>query len=92
MSTTLTALLIVWGISTAVLIVLLIYRGTLTMHEDDQLFIGSSESHMEQEQAELMTRVNRITPAVRLLGATSGVLIVLISGLWIYEGLTRSLP
>ena len=92
MSPTLTALLIVWGVCTAVLVVLLIYRGTLTMHEDDQLFLDTAESHMEKEQAELMTRVNRVTPAVRLLGAASGVLIVVIAGMWIYEGLTRMVP
>lgn len=89
MSPTLTALLIVWGLCTAVLVILMIYRGTLTMHEDDQLFLDTAESHMEKEQAELMARVNRITPAVRLLGAASGVLIVVIAGMWIYEGLTR---
>lgn len=92
MSPTLTALLIVWGLCTAVLVILMIYRGTLTMHEDDQLFLDQAESHMEKEQAELMTRVNRITPAVRLLGGASGVLIVVIAGLWIYEGLTRMTP
>lgn len=89
MSPTLTALLIVWGLCTAVLVILMIYRGTLTMHEDDQLFLDTAESHMEKEQAELMARVNRITPAVRLLGAASGVLIVVIAGMWIYEWLTR---
>lgn len=89
MSPTLMVLLIVWGLCTAVLVILMIYRGTLTMHEDDQLFLDTAESHMEKEQVELMARVNRITPAVRLLGAASGVLIVVIAGMWIYEGLTR---
>ena len=92
MSPTLTALLIVWGLCTAVLVILMIYRGTLTMHEDDQLFLDTAESHMEKEQAELMTRVNRVTPAVRLLCAASGVLIVVIAGMWIYEGLTLMTP
>jgi uncharacterized membrane protein len=36
---TLQMLLIVWGVLTVVLILLLIYRSTLTMHEDDQLFL-----------------------------------------------------
>ena len=88
MSPTLTALLIVWSICTAVLVILLIYRGTLTMHEDDQLFLDSAESHMEKEQVELRVRVNRLNPFVRWLGATSGLLIAVIAGLWIYEGLS----
>ncbi|PYV66575.1 MAG: hypothetical protein DMG97_29250 [Acidobacteria bacterium] len=53
-------MLIVWGVLTSVLIVLLIYRSTLTMQEDDQLFLGDSESHMEQEQIQLMHKVNKI--------------------------------
>jgi len=37
-------LLIVWGALTVVLIILLIYRSTLTMQEDDQLFLDDSAS------------------------------------------------
>jgi len=58
-------LLIVWGVLTTVLVILLIYRSTLTMHEDDQLFLDDSESHMQQEQLELMAKVNKINPVVR---------------------------
>ena len=35
-------LLIAWGVLTAFLIILLIYRSTLTMREDDQLFLDDS--------------------------------------------------
>jgi len=80
--------LIVWGAITVVLIVLLIYRSTLTMHEDDQLFLGESESHMEREQIELMQKLNRVTPIVKWLGAASGVLILVIAGLAVYQGLS----
>ncbi len=89
MSSLLTMLLIVWAGLTAVLIVLLIYRSTLTLHEDDQLFLDDAESHMQREQADIMRRVNRINPAVRLLSAASGVLIVAIAATWIWEGLSR---
>ena len=89
MSQTLETLLIVWGALTTILIVLLIYRSTLTMHEDDQLFLDQSESHMEREQAEIIAKVNKVTPVVQLLGAASGLLILVIAGLWIYDGLTK---
>ena len=82
-------LLIVWGVLTAVLIILLIYRSTLTMQEDDQLFLNESESHMEREQVEILAKVNRINPFVKWLGAASGVLILVIAGLAIYSGLNQ---
>ena len=86
--TPLVGLLIVWGVLTAVLIVLLIYKSTLTMHEDDQIFLNESESHMEREQTEILSKVNKITPIVKILGAVSGVMILVIAGLFIYQGLS----
>jgi hypothetical protein len=86
---TLFELLVAWGVLTAALIALLIYRGTLTMHEDDQLFLGESESHMAQEQVEIMQKVNRLGPFVKVLGTASAVLILGIAGLAIYQGLTQ---
>lgn len=83
------ALLMLWGGLTLVLIILLIYRGTLTMHEDDQLFLDNAEAHMQKEQEELIGKMNRITPWVRILGTCSVVLIVLIGGMFLYTNLTR---
>jgi hypothetical protein len=82
-------LLIIWGVLTAVLVILLIYRSTLTMREDDQLFLDQSESHMEKEQQELIARVQKVNVPVRILGGASGLLILIIAGMWIYIGLTR---
>jgi hypothetical protein len=83
------ALLILWGGFTLVLILLLIYRGTLTMHEDDQLFLDSAEDHMQKEQQELIQKMDRLTPWVRICGAGSLVLILVIAGTWFYNNLTR---
>jgi hypothetical protein len=82
-------LLIAWGVLTAALIALLIYRGTLTMHEDDQLFLDDAESHMAQEQLEIMKRVSKLGPFVKILGTASAVLILTIAGVAIYQGLTQ---
>jgi hypothetical protein len=86
---TLFELLIAWGVLTAALIALLIYRGTLTMQEDDQLFLCESESHMAREQTELMNRVHKLGPFVKVLGTASAVLILTIAGVAIYQGLTQ---
>ena len=83
------ALGIAWGAFTAILVVLLIYRGTLTMHEDDQLFLDSAEDHMQREQQELLSKMNRITPWVRIFGAGSALLILIIGGLALYNNMTK---
>ena len=79
-------LLIAWAVLTTVLVLLLIYRSTLTMHEDDQLFLSEGESQMEADQVENLRRINRVTPYVQLLGAASAVLIAVIAGMWLYTG------
>lgn len=86
---TLFELLITWGVLTAALIALLIYRGTLTMHEDDQLFLGESESHMAREQEEIMRKVNRLGPFVKVLSTVCGVMILGIVGIAVYQAMQQ---
>lgn len=85
-----TVLLIVWAVLTTILVILIIYRSTLSMHEEDQLFLDDSNSHIEQEQRELLGKLNKLTPIVNLLGASSALLILVIAGMWVYKGLTST--
>ena len=82
----------VWGVLTGVLVILLIYRSTLTMQEDDQLFLDDTKSAMKQEQAELMSKVNKINPFVKVLGAASGLMFLILAGMFIYQGLNNTAP
>src|SRR5208282_3814679 len=50
---TLQILLIIWGVITAVLVLLWIYRSTLSMHEDDAMFIDDSSKNLREEQEAL---------------------------------------
>lgn len=88
--TTLFELVVAWIVLTVALIILLIYRGTLTMHEDDQLFLGESESHMAREQVEIMQKVTRLGPFVKVLGTLSAVLVLAIAGLAVYQQMTAA--
>ena len=83
-------LLIAWGILTGILIILLIYRSTLTMHEDDSIFLNETESQMHKDQMEVLVKMKKITPIVKVLGALSGLMILVIAGLFIYQVLTSS--
>jgi hypothetical protein len=80
-------LLIAWGILTAILIILLIYKSTLTMHEDDSIFLQETESQMQKDQTEVLAKMRKITPILKVLGAVSGAMILIIAGLFIYQGL-----
>jgi hypothetical protein len=57
---TLTIVAVVFGAFAIGLILLLIYKSTLTMHRDDQLFLDDASSHMHEEQTELLAKVNRL--------------------------------
>jgi hypothetical protein len=83
-------LLVAWGILTGILIVLLIYRSTLTMHEDDSIMLNDTESQMQKDQVEVLAKMRKITPIVKILGALSGAMILVIAGLFIYQGLNSA--
>jgi hypothetical protein len=85
-------LLIAWGIVTGILLILLFYRSTLTRQEDDQLFIDESSSSRATEQSQLIAKVNKINPLVKLVGATSGLMILAIAGWAVYIGLNSVQP
>ena len=78
-------LMTIWAVLTTALMVLLIYRGTLSLHEDDQLFLDNAESHLQKEQEQLALRMNRLQPYVHILSASSGVLVLVIAGLWVWR-------
>ena len=80
-------LLIVWGIVTAVFVFLLIWRGVLSSHEDDQIFLDAAEEHMAREQRELVAKINTLSRPLLITGVLSGGLLLIAGSLWIYEGL-----
>ena len=47
---------------------------------------------MEQEQAEILSKVNKITPFIKTLGAVSGAMILVIAGMAVYQGLNNTAP
>ncbi len=79
-------LLITWGILSAILIVLLIYRNTLRMREDSGMYLDPAEAHIQKEQAENSARLDRMDLPVRLLAAASGLLLLAMAVLWFYQG------
>lgn len=90
-----------WGVVTAVLVVLLIYRSTLSSREEAQIFIDIPEQHhfhlagAEQpsdhyrEQQEIVAKIARLTKPILALAVTSALLILASLGVWAYQGLRK---
>jgi hypothetical protein len=85
----LTVVAVVFGIFAVGLIVLLIYKSTLTMHEDEQLFLDDANSHMQDEQTELLVKVNRLTVPVWVFSIGSGVFALVLVAMLIYQKLNE---
>ena len=79
-------LMISWGVTTTFLVVLVVYRGTLSAKEDDQIFIDAAEQHHYQEQLVIIDRISRLTKPIIALGILSGALLLASAGVWIYQG------
>ena len=79
--------LIAWGAVTTIFLLLLIWRSVLASHEDDQIFLDAAEEHMAREQRELVAKINKFSRPLMTSGVVSGVLLLVLAGLWLYNGL-----
>jgi hypothetical protein len=89
--TTLHIVAIIWGISVTAFIGLMIYRATLTQHETDQLFLSESALPVVQEENEdIIRRVNFIQPYCAGAGAFASLMTVVVFGLWVAKLVAES--
>jgi hypothetical protein len=79
-------ILIAWGVVTAALVCLLIYRGTLETHEDDQIFLDAAEESMASEQRVLVGRIEKLSGPITLLTVASSALLLVVAGIWLWQG------
>jgi hypothetical protein len=78
-------LLIVWGAISACFLALLAYRSQLTRYEEDQLFLNDTVSHEQEQQTEIIRKVNRIQPFVRVFGVAAAAMTASIVGIFTYD-------
>jgi hypothetical protein len=69
----------IWGALALVTVALFVYRTSLTRDEEGQVFLDEAFDHEKTAQAEIVERVNKIEPALRIslravAGATAVVL------------------
>jgi hypothetical protein len=87
--TMIVTLCILWAVMAACLLGLLAYRGQLTRYEEDQLFLSDCNTLEQQQQQEIVRKINRIGPAVRLIGGACGLLTMGIVGSFVWDAWTH---
>jgi hypothetical protein len=75
-----------WSVITVVLIGALVYRGTLSSREADQIFLDDAEQHYYQEQQAIIARMSRLKGPIIALSVVSSILFLTTVGVWIYQG------
>ena len=83
---TMEMLLIGWGVITAALICVLIYRSALETREEDQIFLDAAGQSMAAEQREIVARIESLGRPITALVVLSGGLLAVIAGIWLYRG------
>lgn len=78
-------LLVAWGAVTAILLIFVIYRSTLSTREEDQIFLGSAEAGMASDQRVLVARIERLSKPITALTVLSSALLAATVGLWLWQ-------
>src|SRR5216684_7917196 len=76
-------LLIACGVVTAAFLGLLIWKSLLESHEDDQIFLGTTEQHLDREQQLLVAKINTLSRPLMMTGILAGVLLLSAAGVWV---------
>jgi hypothetical protein len=86
---TIQILLIAWGVVTAALVCVWIYRGTLENREEDQIFLNASGESMAREQRAVVSRIERLAKPLVTLAILSGLLLIAMGALWAWQSYQR---
>ncbi len=82
---TLQMVLIAWGVVTAILVCVWIYRSALENREEDQIFLDAAGDSMAREQRLIVARIEKLSRPIMALMVLSGVLLVTMAGMWIWQ-------
>jgi len=76
-----------WGAVSAVLVALVIYGNTLSIREDDELYLNKAEDHMmAREQRVLIAKMDQLKRVIIVLAVISGILLVAGASVWVWMG------
>jgi len=90
MGAPLSYLLMAFGLTTAVLAVLVIYGHTLSTREEDQLYLNKAEqTMMASEQLVIIGKMDRLKKVILAFAVAAAALMLASAGTWVWIGLTR---
>jgi len=78
-------LLSIWAALTISFLALLVYRGQLTRYEEDQLFLNDSNTHERELQTNLVRRIEKLQPIVRVVGGAAGLATACAVGIYVWD-------
>lgn len=76
-----------WVVLAVLWLALLAYRVTLTIHEEDVLFLAKGEIKAAQAQNVLVDKLNRLRTPLWASGTSVGVLLLLILSVWLWRAM-----
>lgn len=83
---------IAWSVVTVALVVLIIYRAVMGIHEENQIFLDRAEAAMEKEQVATLRRINTLDTFIKGLAILSSALLVIMAAIWVYGGFHGQAP
>lgn len=87
----LTISLSIWGLVVAAFVVLMVYRGYLSQHETDQLFLSeTAPSAGHQENDDIIRRTNSIEPICKGVGGAAILMTLVVVGVWVTQMLVTA--
>ena len=79
----------IWGAVVVLMLSLHIYRGSLEKNEDDQIFLDDSFNHEKAAQMEIVAKVQKIEPALRMAKWLALAMTVVVIIYYIYDILVQ---
>jgi sensor domain CHASE-containing protein len=78
---------ITWGIFAAILLSLLLYRGTITRYEDDQLFLDDISDRQHKQNDAIIRKLAKIQPFLRVFTGVTSILTAAIIGIYAWDAI-----
>ena len=78
---------IVWAIFAVCLLSMLLYRGTITRYEDDQLFLDDISARQHEENDAIIRKLDKMQPYLKVFTGVTSVLTAASVGIYAWDAI-----